>query len=447
MTATRSVRGVAVTKEPLTSTTRSVRAVAITRDPAQLQLRNVRGFALTAAPQQLNLRNVRGFVLSAASKAPPAAGIQAMLWLINQNAKQVFTLSQISIGSPAASSDPRANSQVVVSALPGSGYGGSITLYYNRRTLASVFSNTAWLLPTISSDTTIKALIPQINSAYGVNLDPTDVVDAPVKAGATSLTLQAASTSYVFQPGDALKLPTVSLSSVVTITYLAGFDDVNGNGPTPAPVNTVALFHFNGNNGDRVTKEETGRVVSWSGTGNVLSNTQVKFGTTSLYCPGTAGSFLSIPDSPDLRFSGDMTIEWWQYTALNQRDVITMAKGGTSGYSSFMEIYQGKFSARGDSTINNIFSVAPGLVANKWQHIAVVRDSVNQVYRYYVDGVLQATANKTQTFGQNNSVFSIGAYRDGTLPLNGYLDEIRISKIQRYKGSTYTVPTAPFTMD
>lgn len=82
---------------------------------------------------------------------------------------------------------------------------------------------------------------------------------------------------------------------------------------------------------------------------------------------------------------------------------------------------------------------------NQWYFISVTRSS--GIFYIHIDGIYKfsITNQTTYNFSQANSLV-IGASRIYTTQfLNGYMDQIRITKdIARYGASDYTVPTEPF---
>jgi hypothetical protein len=82
------------------------------------------------------------------------------------------------------------------------------------------------------------------------------------------------------------------------------------------------------------------------------------------------------------------------------------------------------------------------LAANTWYHLAYVRSS-SDVVTLYLNGT--SVGSRTVTTDLTNAIIYIGGYTNA-LGMNGHLDEIRISNIERYT-STFTAPTAPFVND
>jgi hypothetical protein len=74
----------------------------------------------------------------------------------------------------------------------------------------------------------------------------------------------------------------------------------------------------------------------------------------------------------------------------------------------------------------------------------------------YVNGVRQQIQLNTGAFGNTASVTNLGAVatatvfslgRYGANRWNGFMDNLRVSNINRYSGASYTLATAPFTSD
>ena len=87
------------------------------------------------------------------------------------------------------------------------------------------------------------------------------------------------------------------------------------------------------------------------------------------------------------------------------------------------------------------------VATNTWHHCALQRHA-NNVAELYVNGLLQnAPSTQANQVGQNSGG-TIGIFADNvSVPMKGWIDEIRISNIARYSGNTITVPTEPFQND
>jgi hypothetical protein len=103
---------------------------------------------------------------------------EILVELINFDNGTSLTPDSVTFGTPVVSGGVR-NTQLVVTAKTGSFYTGSVTIQYNRVDLSTV--------PGVRSKsfvanglTKISDLIPQINNAYQLNLQPEDFIDGPL---------------------------------------------------------------------------------------------------------------------------------------------------------------------------------------------------------------------------------------------------------------------------
>lgn len=86
---------------------------------------------------------------------------------------------------------------------------------------------------------------------------------------------------------------------------------------------------------------------------------------------------------------------------------------------------------------------AGGVVANRWYHVAITRNSSN-VMTMWKDGVSVGTRSNQQQ-NWNYSPFSVGANGDGTAPFNGFISNVRWTPGTAIYTSNFIVPTSPLT--
>lgn len=203
-------------------------------------------------------------------------------------------------------------------------------------------------------------------------------------------------------------------------------------------IQSVLLIHFDGANNSTNFIDEKGKSITKTGT-PVISTTQSKFGGSSGYFNGS--SYLSIGSNPDFSFDGDFTIEFWCYFDNNTNYMTLLDTGWQSGGLLIQTL-------TGTSNIGvwiNGSQQGGGYVSlealNQWAHVAIVRsqnivflfaNGVKHTLNYHLAGVLgQVGLNIGKDIGANYF-------------LNGYIDELRVTKgIARYT-TDFTPPTAPF---
>lgn len=176
--------------------------------------------------------------------------------------------------------------------------------------------------------------------------------------------------------------------------------------------------------------------------GNAQIDTTVKkYGTGSLEFDGT-GDWLLVPDSPDQRLgTGNFTIECWLYLSATGTARGIVGKGtSTTGWLLSTNTSNAVVFTYGTSTITSTGTLS----GTTWYHIAVVREGTgtNQT-KIYIGGTNDGTGTVSTDFTQTNAAY-VGANRTGGDPMNGYIDDLRITKgVARYTAN-FTAPTAAF---
>ena len=172
-----------------------------------------------------------------------------------------------------------------------------------------------------------------------------------------------------------------------------------------------------------------------------VSTTQSKWSPTSMKFDGT-GDWLTAIDSTQLQLgTGDFTIEGWVYLSAISVAYGIISKGtATTGWSVNVTVLNKLQFSYTASVLTGSTSLATGT----WYYFAVVRSgSATGNLKLYLNGSLEATSGGavTDNFNQT-SILYVGADRIGTSALNGYLQDIRITK---GVGRTITAsPTAAF---
>jgi hypothetical protein len=184
-----------------------------------------------------------------------------------------------------------------------------------------------------------------------------------------------------------------------------------------------------------------------------ISNVSSKFGLGSLYFDGTSDGLYE-PYNPQYAFgTGDFTIEFW----INQSSKTGLQTIVAFGY---VPITQNGWTVQtGDGTGNIVFyyhtsggaqvaiATESGSTVNTgtWYHIAVVRTGGNT--KIYRNGTQVATGADTTVYSPATTVslyIGGGSYVNfGNYFLNGYLDDLRITRYARYTGA-FTAPTTAF---
>jgi hypothetical protein len=178
--------------------------------------------------------------------------------------------------------------------------------------------------------------------------------------------------------------------------------------------------------------------------GNAQISTSVKkYGTGSMAFDGT-GDWLLLNDSPNLQLgSGDFTVEGWVYLSTTGTAKGIVGKGtATTGWlvsvnaSNQLVFTDGSTATTGSTALS----------ATTWYYFAVVRNgSATGNVKIYLNGTADATSSGaiTTSYTQTNSMY-VGADRTAGSAINGYIDDLRITKgVARYTAN-FTAPTSAF---
>jgi hypothetical protein len=184
--------------------------------------------------------------------------------------------------------------------------------------------------------------------------------------------------------------------------------------------------------------------IAFSGVGDAqISTAQSKFGGASLLLDGS-GDYLESQET--YNFANDpFTIDMWVRPANGTQDAIFFdSRDSTSNNAlALRQASDNLLVLRGNGTLFNINSV---FSADTWVHIAVTRgDPFGNTYRVFVNGV----EADSLLFGLTASAATIhiGSDFNGSNNWAGYIDELRVSSVDRYGETDFTPPTSAYTAD
>ena len=214
------------------------------------------------------------------------------------------------------------------------------------------------------------------------------------------------------------------------------------------------LLHGDGANGSTTITDSSPSPKTVTPVGNAqISTAQSKFGGASLAFDG-AGDALSVAGLSGLNqftMTGIVaTYECWLYlNSLPGTRYFLFGSYGTadSGWTVDVNSSGNIFITR--NTGGSTLTLSSAFTASSWQHLAVVSNGTTiVVYRNGISVGSVAASDNLDNRGAIGAVtqdFRIGARQVANLlPLNGYIDDLRITNgVARYTAN-FTPPTAPF---
>jgi len=239
--------------------------------------------------------------------------------------------------------------------------------------------------------------------------------------------------------------PTADITSGIKVAIPSG-EIIPG---TSVDYNTKLLLHINNDVLDSSPSAKTMTNNSMTFADNIY-----KFGGYSGAFDG-ATSYLSVPDSADWDFgNNNFSVDFWiRYTVLPTAGNAEHSVGQWTlapqlsfvcGLYNDTGVYKMRFvySVDGTNAVATNGSLDAGIVADAWYHLAYVRSG--NTLTFYVNGVAKGTVDLTGIAIYNStSLLTVGAINGGSL-VNGYMDEVRISKGIARWSSAFTPPTAEY---
>lgn len=224
--------------------------------------------------------------------------------------------------------------------------------------------------------------------------------------------------------------------------------------PDPYLLQVTCLMHMD----TTALTEQLGATVTINGNA-ARSAVQSKFGGYSGMFDGT-GDYLQLSAGSRFALStGNFTIEAFIYISADSsadlsgnRAALIFSIGTTGGTERNVTLaIGGSSTTTGTHLIADVAGTSYGSLASTitksaWHHVALCRSGTT--CGFFLDGVRISTFTSSGDAGSSANPGFVGGRPYGGSNyywyLNGYIDELRVTKAARYTGATYIVPTAAF---
>jgi len=237
----------------------------------------------------------------------------------------------------------------------------------------------------------------------------------------------------------------LNLGGAVT-GYISNLRVLVGTGSTTSTIPTTPLtaiantqLLLNGSNAGIADATEKNVMET---VGNAQTSTYVKkYGSGSMSFDGT-GDWLLIPHNADLNLgTSDFTVEAWVNITNTSAARHLIGKGtATTGWGISFNAQPTLFVFNYANTTAS--SSNYNLIEGQWYHIAVSRSGTGtNNFKMFINGFLIHEATITNDLSTTSNIY-VGASRTGTLPMFGYVDDLRITN----GFARYTTPFIPPTV-
>ena len=250
----------------------------------------------------------------------------------------------------------------------------------------------------------------------------------------TGISWDFGSTQYIGMGMNSQKAPNTYLSNIRivkgTAVYISNFTPPTA--PVTAITNTSLLLNFT-NAG--VTDSTKTHSLLTSGNSQLIATT-FPYGSTSLFFDGTGYVQLDKYSQDLYWWNGDTTIEAWIYSLSNYDQQSVGAIIGNMNWSDGSNSWS--FGPAGSNNKLTFYSWNGGgttitgdpIPLNRWIHIAAVYS--NGVISLFIDGNLSASGSIGAASLDFNLPILIGGFNNSGF--NGYVADLRVSKVARYAG-------------
>ena len=230
------------------------------------------------------------------------------------------------------------------------------------------------------------------------------------------------------------------------IGYMSDVRIVNGTGlyttaftPPTAPLTAIANTSFLANftNAGIIDNAEVNNIET--GGGAQISTAQSKWGSGSIWTFDTTSQLVIPPNPATSLDTGDFTLEFWvRFSSFYNFITMVSSTRGANGFNCGTQaLGQIVWYANGAERVRGTTSMA----TNTWYHIAFVRSS--GTLKGYLNGNQDGTTY-ADSINYSTPIIRVANLETGGENLNGYMQDIRVTKGYARYTANFTPPTAPF---
>ena len=163
----------------------------------------------------------------------------------------------------------------------------------------------------------------------------------------------------------------------------------------------------------------------------------------SMYFDGT-GDYLSSPSSPAFALgTANYTVDFFIYTSSTTSQMVFdtiqpgISGGGSNRFFVYINTSQQVVVGPGTNTLTSSSSIQ----LRAWNHVAVVRSGTTRTI--YINGVSAGSSTQSEDLSSSYATIGFDAAASGSIIMNGYLSNLRVTKGTALYTAAFTPPTSP----
>jgi hypothetical protein len=211
---------------------------------------------------------------------------------------------------------------------------------------------------------------------------------------------------------------------------------------------TKLLLHFEGADASTTFTNSSASAHTVTASGNAQIDTaQFKFGSASALFDG-AGDYLSLDGSSDFAAgTGDFAIDLWvRIAATGVYHYLYDGRPSGTGSGAYNSIYVNssnslEYYANGGTRITGTTALTTGA----WYHVALTRSGTST--KLFLNGTQEGSTysdSTNYTIGTSRPMIGVSGFDGSGSPLNGWIDELRVSKGAARWTANFTPPSAAY---